>query len=407
MESLDLLLTGLAFGGEAFGRDDNGRMIFVPFALPSERVRVQIVDLHKRWARARLIDVVEPSEDRISPRCQHFARCGGCHYQHMPYHAQLRAKEAILRDQLERIGDFENPPVRPTVPSPSPWNTRNHLQFSLTQDGRLGFNAAGSQDVIPIEECHLPLPDIAELWPRIKADRDLGLSRLAVRAGVEGEQMIILQSEREPEVDVHIDLPVSLVWLSPERATVLAGDRVLIFEVLGRVFQVSARSFFQVNTALIGELVQRVIAALSITPDQFIFDLYAGVGLFSAFIAEAGGQVIAIEESPQACGDFEANLQEFEGVELYEAPVEIALPAIQHKPDSILVDPPRAGLSKDALRELVKLHTPRLVYLSCDPATLARDAKQLSSSGYHLESSTPIDLFPQTYHIESLTVFKS
>ncbi|NIS82328.1 MAG: TRAM domain-containing protein [Anaerolineales bacterium] len=407
MESIDLLLTGLAYGGEAFGRDADNRMIFVPFALPDERVRVQIIDAHKRWARAQLIEVLKPSDDRINPRCRHFGTCGGCHYQHMPYEAQLQVKEAILREQLARIGGIENPPVMPTLPSPSPWNTRNHIRFSLDQDGRLGFKAAGSHDVVPIEECHLPLPEISGLWPRIEVDTDLGLSHVAVRVGVEGESMIVLQSDGEPEVDVLIDLPSSLVWLSPDGSTVLAGDDRLIFEVLGRTFQVSSRSFFQVNTALIDDLVHLVLAALSPAPGQLIFDLYAGVGLFSAFIAATGARVIAVEESPWACGNFEANLDEFEGVELYEAAVEITLPALGQVPDAVLVDPPRAGLSKEALRQLVKLQIPRLAYLSCDPATLARDAKQLVSSGYRLEISTPIDLFPQTYHIESLTVFSS
>ena len=406
MHTLDLTLTGMAYGGDAFGRDADDKMIFVPFALPGELVRVETVEVHKHWARARLVEVIEASPDRIAPHCRHFADCGCCHYQHMPYAVQLRTKTEIVRSQFERLGGFKDPPIEATVASPSPWHTRNNLQFSLTSDGRLGFMAAGSNRVVPIKECYLPDPDLADLWPRLDLEAIPGLDRITLRVGARGGRMIILHGEGEPEVEMAIDFPASIVWLGPGGATVLAGEGFLPIEVLDRTFKVSAHSFFQVHTVLAGELVNRVLEALEVQPVETVFDLYAGVGLFSAFVAQAGAHVVAIEESTWACADFEENLDKFNHIELYEATVEVALPSIHSQPSAVLVDPPRAGLSREALKLLINLAPPRLVYISCDAATLARDGQRLAKAGYRLERCTPIDLFPQTYHIETLSVWQ-
>lgn len=399
-EVIELELTGMAYGGDAFGRDAQGRMVFVSFSIPGEQVRVEIVEEHTRWARARLLDVMQPSPDRVRPRCKHFADCGGCHYQHMTYEAQRLTKEDILKDQLKRIGGFEQPPVHPTVPSRSPWNTRNHLQFKLTPEGRLGFNTAASDRILPIDECHLPKPALADLWPRIELEGASGISRVAVRAGAEEDLMVILKGESKPAVEMQVDAPVSVVWISEGRRSTLAGDPILEMQVLDRSFVVSPGSFFQVNEALAGELVTRTLDALDVRPGTTIFDLYAGVGLFSVFLAEKGARVVAVEESASACADFELNLQDFEDIQLYEAPVEMALPQIPERPEAIIVDPPRAGLSRKALDGILDRGASQLVYVSCDAATFARDAKRLNAAGYRLMHATPIDLFPQTYHIE-------
>jgi 23S rRNA (uracil1939-C5)-methyltransferase len=186
---------------------------------------------------------------------------------------------------------------------------------------------------------------------------------------------------------------------------VLAGEKSLAFEILDRTFLVSAGSFFQVHTAMAGELVQHVLRELRVRPAEIILDLYAGVGLFGAFLAHEGAHVIAVEESSQACSDFEHNLKEFDDVELYEAAVEVALPAVRSRPDAAIVDPPRAGLSREALQHIIDLEPPRLVYVSCDPATLARDGGRLAEAGYSLTRCTPFDLFPQTFHIETVSLW--
>jgi 23S rRNA (uracil1939-C5)-methyltransferase len=402
---MDLTLTGMAYGGDAFGRNEQGEMVFVPFALPGERVRVEVVEAHKRWCRGRLLDILESSPARQEPRCPHFGLCGGCHYQHMSYDDQLTIKSEILQSQFERIGGLKNPPILPILPSPSPWNTRNHIQFSLTPFGQLGFVSANENRVFAVEECHLPEPTLGDLWPRIQFESIGGLERVALRAGADDERLIIMEADRDPDVEVAIDLTASIVWRSPTGSFVLAGESSLPQDVLGRRFRVSAGSFFQVHTAMSEKLVRNIVAALEVTTGDTVFDLYAGVGLFSTFLAEAGVHVVAVETSPWACSDFDFNLDEFDNVELYEAPVETALPAIPKRADAVLVDPPRAGLSKEVLQQLIDRSPKRLVYLSCDTATLARDSKRLIEGGFHLDRATPIDLFPQTYHIETLTVW--
>jgi len=404
---LELTLTALAYGGEALGRDSDGRVVFVPFALPGERVQVQLLEQRRRWARARLLQVLQPSPEREVPRCRHYAACGGCHYQHVPYADQLRAKESILRDQLLRLGKLPDPPVEACLPAASPWNVRNQMQFQLDPAGRLGFvghpQAEGAdQQVLPIQECHLPEPALSDLWPKLELEAIPGLERAGLRAGRGGEAMLILHGEGPPQVELDLDLPLSVVWLWPGGLEVLAGSPHLTFEVLGREFRVSAPSFFQVQTGLIGELVRLVMEGLAVAPGELAYDLYAGVGLFSAFLAAAGARLAAVEESPWACEDFQHNLEAFEGVELYEATVEEALAGLPGSPQAVVVDPPRAGLAPAVIDRLIELAPPRLVYVSCDPATLARDAARLQTGGFRLERAVPIDLFPQTFHIEAV-----
>jgi 23S rRNA (uracil1939-C5)-methyltransferase len=406
MEKLEITFTGLAYPGHAFGRDDTGRMIFAPFGLPGEKAKIEVIESHKRWAQGRILELLEPSPDRIPPRCQHYTHCGGCHYQHIPYQKQVQVKGDIVRSQLERLGDFEDPPVDTTIPAPSPWHYRNHIQFSLDQQGHLGFHAAQSDVVVPIQECHLPDEPLTDLWPRLDLGAIPELERVSLRSGTEGSRMVILQSEADPDIELEIDLPASVIWLTQEGQVVLAGENTLIIEVLGHPFQVSAGSFFQVNHALAGDLVNQALELLEPEPYETIMDLYAGVGLFSTFIAESGARIIAVEESPWATEDFIINLDKFTSVDIYEASVEIALSSILVPPNGILVDPPRAGLGQDVVARLLKFSPERLVYVSCDPATLARDAKKLVAGGYQLEKVIPIDLFPQTYHIETISHFR-
>lgn len=404
-ETLELTMTGLAYGGEALGRAEDGRVIFVAFALPGERVQVELTEGHSRWARARLLEVIEPSPDRIAARCQHFGRCGGCHYQHMPYSRQLQAKAAILADQLDRIGGFGSPPVTDTIASPEPWNYRNRLRFHLTADGDLGFYEWDRHQVFPLEVCHLPLPAIDQLWPQLDLEAIDELEQVELRSDSDGELTLILHGLGEPELALSLDLPASVVWLSEERPTVLAGDPFGTMEVKGQAFRLSPGAFFQTNVGLLDRLVEEVLMAADLQAGQAVLELYAGVGLFSRFFAGAGAQVTAVEQDPLACADFEANLAPFDGVELYQASAEQALPAIPAAHDVVFVDPPRAGLSKEVTEGIIRRAPQRVVYLSCDPATMARDGKQLAAGGFQLDRAIAIDLFPQTYHIESLTIW--
>lgn len=403
-DEVTLLLERFAYGGEALGRLPDGRVVFVPFALPGERVRARLVAARRGHLRAELLEVLDPAAGRERPRCRHFGVCGGCHYQHLSYAAQSEAKTAVLGDLLRRIGKIEAPPLRPIVAAPQAWNYRNHVQFHLTPSGQLGFMEARSAAVLPIEECHLPEGPLNDLWPALQFEAGLGLARVSLRLGADGEAMLVLESPEVPALELEADL--SVVHLRGEQALVLAGDPALTMRVNGRSFRVSAASFFQVNTAMAAEMVRHLLERLPLTPQTTLLEVYCGVGLFSAFLAERVGRWIGIEAAPSACEDFTVNLDEFENVDLYEGPAEVVLPALDVRPQVVLVDPPRAGLERRALQALLALAPDVLAYVSCDPSTLGRDARRLLDGGYRLVEVTPFDLFPQTYHIESISLFE-
>lgn len=399
-------LTTHIYGGEVLGRLPDGRAVFVPFALPGETVRIRLVEEKRGYARAELIEVLDASPLRIDPLCAHFLVCGGCHYQHMPYEAQLAAKTGILRDQLIRIGKIDSPPVEPAVPSPREYYYRNHLQFHLTPDGKLGYHKARSEEVLAINECHLPEEALNSLWPLLDLEPVPGLKRIRMRLGAGEDILLTLESDdpQAPEFSVE-DLPISVAYMNPEGLQVLAGGSQVFMEVLGRKFRVSAGSFFQVNTPMAAAMVEHLLENLPLEPAATALDVYAGVGLFSAFLAPRAGRLIAIESSATAVEDFAYNLDEFENVEIYQASAEEALPGLDEQPQVIVVDPPRAGLNRRVIDAILNMRPELLAYISCDPATLARDARRLVSGGYHPRSFTPFDLFPQTYHIESASIW--
>ncbi len=435
-EFVELTLSTLAYGGDALGRLDDpvkgtsGRAVFVPFGLPGERVRIRLTEEKRGFARGELVEVLEASPDRVNPRCKHFfttpttspdpkekatggggEACGGCQYQHMSYAAQLKAKAEILRDQLQRIGRIENPTVRPTVASPDPWNYRNHVQFHLTRNGKLGYVRASpganpSGSVLAIEECHLPESSINALWPQLEFEPNTGIGRVSLRAGMDGDLMLLLDSGSPDTPELEIEAGISVVHTFEESSVVIAGEDHTTIRVLDRDFRVSALSFFQVHTAMAEKIIGHLLENLTITPETNLLDVYCGVGLFSAFLAPGCKRIIGVESSPSACDDFIFNLDEFDNVDLYEGRAEDVILHLEVKPDIVLVDPPRAGLERGAYDGILRLNPRSIAYVSCDPSTLARDAGRLLNGGYRLVDVTPFDLFPQTSQIESISIFE-
>jgi 23S rRNA (uracil1939-C5)-methyltransferase len=403
----EVTFTALAYGGDALGRLPDGRAVFVPFVLPGEMARVRLVEEKPRYANGEIVEILQPSSERIAPRCIHFGYCGGCHYQHLPYEAQLAAKTAILKDQLERIGRLPDPPVHPAIPSAREYYYRNHVQFTLTAEGKLAYHKLHSEDVFAVQECHLPEEPINAIWPQLEFEPQVDLERIGLRLGAGEDVQVTLESDefQAPEMSVE-DLPLSIVHLSPAGGLVLAGSDYVVMEVLDRPFRVSAGSFFQVNTPMAEGMVEHILENLQLRPDMTVMDVYSGVGLFSAFLAPKVGRLVAVESSLEAGEDFVVNLDEFENVELYEGLAEDVLPRLELKPDLVLVDPPRAGLERAARDAILAMSPPVLVYVSCDPSTLARDGRRLSEAGYRLRQITPFDLFPQTFHIESISFWE-
>lgn len=399
-------VTAPVYGGECIGRLPDGRAVFIPYALPGELARVELVEEKRGFARARLLEVVRPAAERIAPRCAHYGVCGGCHYQHTDYATQLKIKGKVVRDQLERIGGITNPPVAEVVPSPAAWNYRNTVQFHITPDGKIGYQGWGTHRVVPISECHLPEDALNQIWPQLDLEPLPGIERIDLRLGAEDEALLALESSDLTAPEFSVDFPLSAVHLGPAGKLILAGDDYLLMKINERVFKVSAESFFQVNTAQAEAMVNHVLDVLQLDENKTVLDVYCGVGLFSAFIAPRVKRCIGVELSESAGDDYAVNLDEFDNVELYVGAAEEILPGLNVQPDIAVVDPPRAGMERAALDALIHLQPQTIVYVSCDPPTLARDVKRLVAAGYHLEQVTPFDLFPQTYHVETITLLK-
>ena len=396
------------------GRLDDGRAVFVPFGLPGERVRIRLTEEKKNFAHGKIVEVLEQSKERIIPKCKHFGECGGCHYQHLPYEKQLIVKTEVLIDQLKRIGKIENPPVKPMVACPNPWNYRNHVQFHLTASGGLGYFRSAdklylSEKVLPITECHLPELSINHLWPQLEFEPGMNIERVSIREGKEDDLMLILESDSPESPELEIEAEISVSHLYEENTVVIAGNDHVVIRVLDRDFKVSAPSFFQVNTVMAEKMVEHLLEFLPISQSTTLLDIYCGVGLFSAFFAPKCKTVIGVESSSSACEDFVFNLDEFDNVELYEGLAEDVLSKLVERianPPYIILDPPRAGLDKQVVDGIIKLNPQMIAYVSCDPSTLARDAARLINGGYIMKDVTPFDLFPQTYHIESISIFE-
>jgi 23S rRNA (uracil1939-C5)-methyltransferase len=388
----------LVYGGFALGRLPDGRALFAPYLLPGERARVQVTESRAGYARGLVVELLEPSPRRVVPRCRHFGECGGCHLQHLAYEAQLEAKQQVLREQLARLAGLQNPPLLDPLPSPAAWNYRNHLRFHRSPDGRPGFRAFRSARVVPLAECHLPEPALAELWPQLPAARSA--ERWILRVGTGGPPAAWQQKEAAPG---------PMAGLSGcGRPAAGASPQPVRFELPCGSYRVSPHSFFQANTPMAAWMAEEVLRQVegSIGGARAeVMDLYCGVGLFSRALAPRVARVVGVELSPAACADFRHNLEGLDNARLEPGDVAELLPRLPKSCNAVVADPPRAGLGAEVVRALAALAPSLLVYFSCDPATLARDARELARAGYGLRSLRLLDLFPQTYHLETLSVW--
>jgi len=366
-----LTIEKLVYGGDGLARLE-GRVVLVPFVLPGETVRVEIDRAKNDLWRGRLIEVLEPSPSRIVPGCPYFQRCGGCQYQHIDYAVQVEQKREILREALHRVGKIEFAGEIGTIAG-EPWQYRNRVQLHL-QDGRVGYFGQHSRDLVAIDHCPIASPKLNETIGRVRAPQTTTALELF---------------SNETEVQVNVVDRVS----RPALEALAALGVTTAIEYAG--FQVSRNSFFQVNRFLTDQLVECAIADAR---GEWAVDLYAGVGLFAKKLAERFAKVTAVESGGSSFRDLEHNFPEG----AVKSSVEDYLAGLDEKPGFILADPPRAGLGKQVVKELTRIRAPRLTIVSCDPATLARDLRALTSEGYRMEKITLVDLFPQTFHLETV-----
>jgi tRNA/tmRNA/rRNA uracil-C5-methylase (TrmA/RlmC/RlmD family) len=417
---IEITLDGIAHGGEAIGRH-GGKAVFVPYALPGEVVRVEIIEERDRWARARLLGVVSAGPDRVEPPCPYFGpgRCGGCQWQHIAYERQAELKQEIVADQLRRLGHIATPRIADIIALAvdedadvaTPYlqlGYRNQVQFVLTPDGRTAMRRAGSHDAIPVERCLLLHPTLDALhasldvaWPQ--------LTGLTLRTGVNtGDALVVLEAASGEQPELEVDVPAAFALTTPGGVLPLIGEPTYRERVGEHEYRVSAASFFQVNTAGAEALVELVLVGLEAKASDVVLDVYCGVGLFALPLSKRAAKVCGIESSQSACEDFAANAGESDNLELHEGDAEEVLPALAgqgFRADLVVLDPPRSGAGPEVVRRLAAMAPRRIAYVSCDPATLARDAAHLTSSGYQLVEAQPVDLFPQTYHVETVSLW--
>ncbi len=381
------------YGGDSLARVE-GQVVLTPYLLPGETARVEAVQEKPGLVRAVARDIVAPSPHRVEPPCPYFYRCGGCHYQHAEYSFQVEQKAAILREQLRRVGRIQYDGAIGTV-SGEPFGYRNRTQFHI-DGGRIGYYGEGSHELVEIDHCPISSPKINEV-----------LGELVQMAGdSRWPKFLRVLEVFTNETDVVLNVvesgqPVSrrfFEWCEDRMPGSSGGS--LEYAAAGQTFRISHNSFFQVNRFLVDALVESAVGHAS---GGTAYDLYAGAGLFSVALARGFERVVAVESGTSAVRDLQFNAERAGmAVEVEQANVEAFLPGLHKAPDLVVADPPRAGLGKSVTRELARLQAARVVIVSCDPATLARDLAVLLSAGYTIEGITMLDLFPQTYHLEAV-----
>ncbi|MFC7441864.1 23S rRNA (uracil(1939)-C(5))-methyltransferase RlmD [Laceyella putida] len=441
---IQLEVTGQAHDGAGVGKYE-GFTIFVPLAVPGETVKVQIELVKKNYARGKLLEILAAHPDRTEPTCPIYEECGGCQVQHLSYEAQLTYKRQQVIDHFARIGGLDEVPIRPVLGMKEPWRYRNKAQVPFgRRQGKVvaGFYAPGTHQIIDMDSCLIQHETNDEAIAKVKALADeldipiydeakhTGVLRhVMVRVGFQtGEMMIVLVTNGEalPRRDELVKRLVeafprltSLIQnINPKRTNVILGkkNKVLwgksvIHDTIGEVkFAISPHSFYQVNPSQTKVLYDQVLRYAALTGEETVIDAYCGIGTIALYLAKHAKQVYGVEIVSEAIRDAKANakLNGIKHVHFEVGAAETVMPrwlsqGIQ--PDVIVVDPPRKGCDPVLLKTVAGMGPERLVYVSCNSSTLARDAKILQELGYHVQEVQPVDMFPQTGHVECCALF--
>lgn len=403
-----LTLDGVAHGGEAVGRLPDGKACFVAHAIPGETVVVAIDEDRTRYARGTAVEILEASPHRVAPPCPHAhpGGCGGCRLQHVAPAHQAELLRRVVTEQLERIGKITDPPVHATVRphEGDGLGYRSRARFTPAADGRLGFHRARSDEVEPIPVC--PLLEPAAQAARTAAGDDwAGVDAVVVRSDAHGEAILELYPGAGALPALPEDAPPTAL-VGADGPAALRGDPALDEQVGDVALTLSPTAFFQPSRAGAEALVYLVRSAAEVGHGDRVLDAYAGVGLFGAALAASGAQVTAVEGDPVAAADAEANLPT--DAEIITAAVPTAVAELRddaERFDVVVLDPPRRGAGADTVAELAALADRVVVYVSCDPAALARDARALADAGWMLTAATPVDQFTHTGHVEVVAAF--
>jgi 23S rRNA (uracil1939-C5)-methyltransferase len=406
------------YGGAFLARVE-GKAVFVPLALPGEQARIRVVEDKGGYANAEIEELLGAAPERVAPPCGHFGTCGGCNYQHADYDAQLGIKQAVLRETLERAS--VRVPNGIGVLAAKPWGYRNRIRVAFDGAGRPGYRGRRSHAIVPIGECPIAAPVLVDAALAFAEISELAVPRLPVTeislfsTADESEMLasVLVAQPCKARIDDLADAWKARIPALRGTELVAAGHRrqqprtlgrwgasFLTYRAAGFDYRVDHGSFFQVNRRLVDALVERVAAGFG---GKLAWDLYAGVGLFARKLTESFEHVVAVESAPNSTHALKTNLQGTRSeVVAAETLAFLRRPQPSRLPDLIVVDPPRTGLGPETTAHLGTIGAPAIVYVSCDPATLARDLRTLLSAGYAIDSVTLADLFPQTFHLETV-----
>lgn len=431
-------LTGLTQGSNAVGRLTSGKTVFVSEGVPGDVVEIEITKEAKRHCEAKIIRVIEPSPQRVTPLCPYYAVCGGCPWMQVAYEEQLRAKRANVVEQLVRIGGKDRAEAEALVADPigskRQFNYRNkielHAAYGKKGGGfKLGFHQPSSHDIVETKTCPVAAKAIEKSPASLRGalryaqgNQDLGIFRVGVRssATTKATEIAIWTTPGAfPRARVAQILQDSLkatsvvrVMADPGKARKIKGVEVLAGKgyweekLLGLTYKVSAPSFFQVNSAQAETMIKLVLEGLAAGPDSYCADLYCGAGTFTLPLAEHAGEVFAVESQASSVRDLRRNLEINDlFAEVIGGDSARELPELGEL-DGLVVDPPRVGLAESVSGDIAATGAKRFAYVSCNPSTWARDVARIEECGYRLVSATPVDLFPQTYHIETVSIFE-
>jgi len=383
-DKVTLTLTSWGRLGEAMA-DFDGYNVFVAGGIPGERVVAEVVKVHRKYVSAKVVDVLEASPDRVEPPCPYYGECTGCQWQHLSYDAQLKTKHEKVTDALQRVGELADPPVSEVRPSPDQLGYRNHARFTINRDGALGFINRETRQFVRIDKCLLMHQGVNDLLEELQ-DHCGETTQLSIRAGKYSGDFLIQPYLVHPEIGV------------------LTGQKRYTESVAGRDFLVSSPSFFQVNVEQAAAAADVVRDRLHLTAADVLLDAYTGVGTFAILLAPSVKRVIAVEESSAAVADAKQNAGDLQNLEFVLGRTEDVLRNLPVKPDVVVLDPPRSGCQPRALESLIEMAPSRVAYVSCDAETLGRDLKILCQGGYRLDEVAPLDMFPQTHHVECVAL---
>ena len=372
------------------------RTINIAGGIPGERVIARI-HRYRRRRQQRISGVVDSvltaSPDRVTPKCGYYGRCSGCQWQHITYPAQLEFKRNRIVLELEKYESLRDVRVGETLPAPSEFYYRNHARFTIRRGGQLGFSNRITRHFVRVEHCMLMSPTINEMVTEFQ-DRAGETTNMSIRVGVNTGDFLVQPTFQNPDIGV-------------------TSGQSHYKERMGETdLRVASPSFFQVNTEQAENLIEMVRGQLDLQPGHILVDAYAGVGVFAILLAPYVGRAIAVEESASAVADGKANAAGADNVDFVQLKTEEALAdlveicGLRDTPDAVILDPPRVGCHPKALESLLKLGPDRVAYVSCDPPSLARDLDILSRGGYFVCDVQPVDMFPQTFHVESVTTLR-